>query len=86
MSAKIDFENALYELEQTTATLGFVQTAFAEGESLIDNDESAAAIYMLYSRQRSIVNKLKEEYNKINNIILISGTFSNGRPFYMPKT
>ena len=22
MSAKIDFENALYELEQTTATLG----------------------------------------------------------------
>lgn len=53
MSAKIDFENALYELEQTTATLGFVQTAFAEGESLIDNDESAATIYMLYSRQRS---------------------------------
>lgn len=65
MSAKIDFENALYELEQTTATLGFVQTAFAEGESLIDNDESAANIYMLYSRQRSIVNKLKEVLNTI---------------------
>ena len=65
MSAKIDFENALYELEQTTATLGFVQTAFAEGEYLIDNDESAATIYMLYSRQRSIVNKLKEVLNTI---------------------
>lgn len=65
MSAKIDFENALYELEQTTATLGFVQTAFAEGEPLIDNDESAATIYMLYSRQRSIVNKLKEVLNTI---------------------
>ena len=65
MSAKIDFENALYELEQTTATLGFVQTAFAEGESLIDNDESAATIYKLYSRQRSIVNKLKEVLNTI---------------------
>lgn len=65
MSAKIDFENALYELEQTTATLGFVQIAFAEGESLIDNDESAATIYMLYSRQRSIVNKLKEVLNTI---------------------
>ena len=51
--------------EQTTATLGFVQTAFAEGESLIDNDESAATIYMLYSRQRSIVNKLKEVLNTI---------------------
>lgn len=58
MSAKIDFENALYELEQTTATLGFVQTAFAEGESLIDNDESAATIYMLYSRQRSITSEV----------------------------
>ena len=65
MSAKIDFENALYELEQTTATLGFVQTAFADGEPLIDNDESAATIYMLYSRQRSIVNKLKEVLNTI---------------------
>mgnify|MGYP001163068052 FL=1 len=48
MSAKIGFENALYELEQTTATLGFVQTAFAEGESLIDNDESAATIYVIF--------------------------------------
>ena len=65
MYSKIYFENALYELEQTTDTLGFVQTAFAEGESLIDNDESAATIYMLYSRQRSIVNKLKEVLNTI---------------------
>lgn len=65
MSAKIDFENALYELEQTTATLGFIQTAFAEGDSLIEASESSAAIYMLYSRQRSIVNKLKEVLNTI---------------------
>ena len=47
MSSKIDFEDALYELEQTTATLGFIQTAFAEGDSLIDDSESSAAIYML---------------------------------------
>lgn len=60
MSAKIDFEDALYELEQTTATLGFIQTAFAEGDSLIDNSESSAAIYMLYTKQNNIVKRLKE--------------------------
>ena len=60
MEAKIDFENALYELEQTTATLGFIQTAFAEGHSLIDGDESSAAIHMLYTKQNNIVKRLKD--------------------------
>lgn len=60
MSAKIDFEDALYELEQTTATLGFIQTTFAEGDSLIDDSESSAAIYMLYTKQNNIVKRLKE--------------------------
>lgn len=46
MSARMDFEDALYELEQTTATLGFIQTAFAEGDSLIEAGESSAAIYI----------------------------------------
>nr|DAL18518.1 MAG TPA_asm: hypothetical protein [Caudoviricetes sp.] len=65
MSAKIDFENALYELEQTTATLGFIQTAFAEGDSLIEASESPAAIYMLYSKQNNIVKRLKEVLNNM---------------------
>lgn len=65
MSAKIDFENALYELEQTTATLGFIQTAFAEGGSLIEASESSAAIYMLYSKQNNIVKRLKEVLNNM---------------------
>mgnify|MGYP000577411629 FL=1 len=60
MSAKIDFEDALYELEQTTETIGFIQTAFAEGDSLIDDSESSAAIYMLYTKQNNIVKRLKE--------------------------
>lgn len=60
MSAKIDFEDALYELKQTTATLGFIQAAFAEGDSLIDDSESSAAIYMLYTKQNNIVKRLKE--------------------------
>ena len=65
MSAKIDFEKALYELEQTTATLGFIQTAFAEGDSLIEASESPAAIYMLYSKQNNIVKRLKEVLNNM---------------------
>ncbi len=69
MSAKIDFEDALYELEQTTATLGFIQTAFAEGDSLISGDESSAAIYMLYTKQNNIVRRLKEVLNNMKQTI-----------------
>ncbi len=65
MSAKVDFEDALYELEQTTATLGFIQTAFAESDTLIESDESSAAIYMLYSKQNNIVKRLKEVLNNM---------------------
>lgn len=60
MSARMDFEDALYELEQTTAILGFIQTAYAEGHSLIEAGESSAAIYMLYTKQNNIVKRLKE--------------------------
>lgn len=54
MSARMDFEDALYELEQTTATLGFIQTAFAEVDSLIEAGESSAAIYICYIQNRTI--------------------------------
>lgn len=67
MLAKIDFEDALYELEQTTATLGFIQTAFAEGDSLIDGDESSAAIYMLYRKQNDILQKFKNVLESNSN-------------------
>lgn len=43
----VKFDDTLFELEQTTATLGFMQTAFAEGSSMVDNDESAAVIYAI---------------------------------------
>lgn len=65
MSARMDFEDALYELEQTTATLGFIQTAFAEGDSLIGAGESSAAIYMLYTKQNNIVKRFKEVLNNM---------------------
>lgn len=52
-------EDALYELEQTIATLGFVQTAFAEGSSCINMKEASDAIYMLYNKQSEVLMKLK---------------------------
>ena len=38
MSDKLTFEDAVYELEQTTALLGFIQTAIEKEDSSVDND------------------------------------------------
>ena len=54
-----ELEDALYELEEATATLGFLWTAFAEGDSIVDSDELAAVVCMLYKKQRSILEQLK---------------------------
>ena len=59
MSDKLTFEDAVYELEQTTALLGFIQTAIEKEDSCVDNDEAAAAIYMLYIQQNNLIKKLK---------------------------
>lgn len=59
MSEKLTFEDAVYELEQTTALLGFIQTAIEKEDSSVDNDEAAAAIYMLYIQQNNLIKKLK---------------------------
>jgi len=56
---KLTFEDAVYELEQTTAMLGFIQTAIEKDDSSVDNDEAAAAIYMLYIQQNNLIKKLK---------------------------
>lgn len=59
MTDKLTFEDAVYELEQTTAILGFIQTAIEKDDSSVDNDEAAAAIYMLYIQQNNLIKKLK---------------------------
>lgn len=59
MTDKLTFEDAVYELEQTTAMLGFIQTAIEKDDSSVDNDEAAAAIYMLYIQQNNLIKKLK---------------------------
>lgn len=55
-----ELEDELFKLEQTTATLGMVQTAFADGESIPDNEETAASLYLLYFVQRGITKKIRE--------------------------
>lgn len=55
-----EMEEMLYELEQTTATLGFVQTAFAEGSSCINMKEASDALYMLYRKQDDTLKELKK--------------------------
>ena len=39
--------------------LGFIQTAIEKDDSSVDNDEAAAAIYMLYIQQNNLIKKLK---------------------------
>lgn len=60
MGKRIELEDAFFELEQTTATLGFIQTAFAEGASCINMKDASSAIFMLYRKQNEVLQKVKE--------------------------
>lgn len=51
--------NLYYELKRTNALLGFMQTAFAEGSSVIPEDEAADALYHIYINQRNIISQLR---------------------------
>lgn len=55
-----ELEEVVHELEQTTAILGFIQTAFAEGDSCINMEEAADAIYMLYNKQSDTIKELRK--------------------------
>lgn len=57
-----EMEEMFYELEQTTATLGFMQTAFAEGGSCINMKEASDALYMLYRKQDDTLKELKKQF------------------------
>lgn len=60
MNNMLKIEEAFRELEQTTALLGFIQTAFAEGCSCINMEEASNAIFMLYRKQEEALSKIKE--------------------------
>lgn len=65
---KID--DALNELEQITALLGLVQTAFAEGASVIPEAEASIAIYYLYTKQLKALETLRSAEEMIQEEIL----------------
>lgn len=59
--AKIqELEEVVHELEQTTAILGFIQAVFADGDSCINMEEAADAIYMLYNKQSDTIKELRK--------------------------
>lgn len=57
---EIKMEDEINKLEQVTATLGFIQTAFAEGSSLINNDDASNSLYMLWMLQRDILEEIRQ--------------------------
>ncbi len=60
MKKNILIMDKLYELEGTNALLGFMQTAFAEGDGLINNKEAATALYHIYTTQIKTIEELKQ--------------------------
>lgn len=56
----IELENGIYELEQTTAILGLIQTAFAEGGAAVNNGEAAEALMLLYMKQGDAIKNMKQ--------------------------
>ena len=65
MTVRMELEDIMFKFEQTTATLGLIQTAIAEGSSIIDDEEAAAATYMLYKNQNDLVQKFKDTLKKV---------------------
>ena len=52
--------DTLGKLEETNALLGFMQTAFAEGEVLQSNKETADALYHIYKIQSKTLEEMKK--------------------------
>lgn len=50
----------MVELKQLNSLLGFMQTAFAEGASVINEGEAAEALYHIYTKQREILKQMQE--------------------------
>lgn len=55
-------DNMLYELQQLTSLVGFMQTAYAEGDSAIDDADTSAALWHIYSRQKELIKQIKALY------------------------
>lgn len=50
-----ELEGYLGDLEQLTAILGFMETAFADGASVIEEEQASAALHHIYTDQQRII-------------------------------
>lgn len=57
-------DSVVYELDQLNALIGFMQVAFAEGPSVTDEAEAAAALWHIYCRQGELLKQIKELYGE----------------------
>lgn len=57
-------DDVLNELERLTCLLGFMQTAYAGGDFAIEDAETAAALYHIYSRQGELIKQIKALYDE----------------------
>lgn len=56
----VELEDEICVFEQTTAILGFIQTAFAEGSTAVNNGEAAEALMFLYMKQGDAIKNMKQ--------------------------
>lgn len=60
MKEKSIMYDNFYKLKQLTALLGMVQTAFAEGASVINPEDASDALYHLYTSQQNVLKEMEE--------------------------
>lgn len=53
----IKIDDAIYELAQATATLGFIQTAFSERHSCVNMEDASKAMYMLHWKRAEVLKR-----------------------------
>lgn len=63
----LKLKDAIYELEQTTATIGLIQTAFAEGVSRINMKEAGISLMMLYLKQGEVLDSIHDVLKEKNS-------------------
>lgn len=54
-------EDCISDLKEVTATLGFIQTAFAESVNLINMKAASEALFLLYKIQCEILDNVSKE-------------------------
>ena len=60
----LELAEEIVRLKQLNALLGFVQTAFADGASVIPEEEADRALYHIYETQREILTRMQKRIDE----------------------